>query len=162
MILSLNSKLDITRPADATAYGAGDVVGPSSSTGGGVLKFDQVGGEGSAILITDADLRIDLSSVTSGMTSWRLHLYSRPPGSQYADNTAWDLPAVDREAYLGYVEMGTIVDVGATLFVQAGQVNKKIYLGYDPMPLYGYLVTTGAYTPASGTTMSLRLNGIPC
>ena len=154
------SKAEVTRPANTTAYTAGDVVGATAAA----IEFTNVGsgggvGSGGHFIITDADLRFDLTSVPAGMTTFRLHLYDATPGSAYADNAAWDLPSGDRANYLGYIDLGTPVDVGSTLFVQVGDLKKKIWIK-NSAALFGYLVTNGGYTPASAGTHAVRVNAI--
>lgn len=134
----------VTRPANQTPYGAGDVLG-------GAITFSNAGPAGSQLMITSVDLRAHITAVPSGMTSFRLHLYDATPPSAIADNAVWDLPAGDRANYLGYIDMGTPADVGATLYVQADAVNKQIKLADTVSTLYGYLVTNGGFTPAGNS-----------
>lgn len=153
------SQPSFNRTADTNAYTAGDVVGAGTGAAGAVITFTSMGLAAGDVMITDADLLINVNAVPSGMTSFRLHLYNATPPSALGDNAAWDLPAGDQAAYLGYVDLGTPVDVGSSLFVQQGGVNKKLRMGASTS-LFGYLVTNGAYTPASGTTHYPRLNAV--
>lgn len=161
-----------TRPANTTAYTAGDVVGETAAaltflssslvSSNKVItdKFVTASQPSSCrAMITDVSLRIDVSTVPSGMSSFRLHLYNATPPSALADNAAWDLPSGDRASYIGYVDIDTPVDVGSTLFVQNAAVNKLISLG-DSNQLYGYLVTNGAYTPGSADVATLTIAGV--
>lgn len=141
--MAYKSQVTITRPANVTAYTAGDVVG-------GAITFEGAGPTGGNGLITAADLRIDVTAIPAGMTSFRLHLYSLTPPSALADNAVWDLPAGDRASYLGYIDLGSPADVGSTLFVQVDQVNKPVRLG-SSQNLFGYLVTNGGFTPAANS-----------
>ena len=151
---SFDSQAIVTRPADTTAYTAGDVVGATLAA----IEFRDIGQPGQSIAITDADLRIDLTSVPAGMTTFRLHLYNATPPSALADNAAWDLPSGDRLAYLGYIDLGTPVDVGSTLFVQTdGSGSKQVKMGASSS-LWGYLVTNGGFTPTSAAVKAIRLN----
>jgi hypothetical protein len=138
------SQPTVTRPANTTAYAAGDVVG-------GAITFTSAGPSGGHLLITDADLRIDVSAVPSGMTTFRLHLYDVTPPSAIADNAAWDLPSGDRASYLGYVDLTAPTDQGSTLYTQATAVNRKVKLASASTSLFGYLVTTAGYTPAANS-----------
>lgn len=140
--MAYKSQVTITRPANVTAYSAGDVVG-------GAIEFVEAGFRTASLLLTSADLRVNVSAIPSGMTSFRLHLYSETPASALADNAAWDLPSGDRAAYLGYIDLGSPADVGSTLYAQVDQVNKQIRLAGTS--LYGYLVTNGAFTPAANS-----------
>jgi hypothetical protein len=148
------SSVSFTRPSNTDAYTANDVVGATVAA----LEFHHIGPAGKDILITTASLKIDVSSVPSGMTSFRLHLYRVTPPSALADNAAWDLPSGDRAAYAGYIDLGTPVDVGATLYVQATHLNRQINLATDS--LFGYLVTNGGYTPTSAAVKKVTLHAV--
>ena len=152
------SRTTITRPANTTAYTAGDVIGTTDSA---IIRIVGIGPMSDHILITAADLEIDVASVPSGMTSFRLHLYDEIPGSALADNAAWDLPSGDRANYLGYIDLGVISDVGSTLYTQADQVNKQFKLGFGHTSLYAYLQTIGGFTPAGNSEVyRLRLRSV--
>lgn len=139
--MAYKSQPTVTRPANTTAYAAGDVVG-------GAITFPSLP-PAFNLLLTSADLRIDVAAIPSGMTSFRLHLYSATPASALADNAAWDLPSGDRSAYLGYVDLGSPADVGSTLFCQVDGINKQLQIG--GAGLFGYLVTNGGFTPAGNS-----------
>ena len=109
-------------------------------------------------MITTVELEIDVTAVPSGMTSFNLHLYSVTPPSALGDNAAWDLPSGDRASYLGYISLGTPVDVGSTLYVQTTQVNKHVKLAGTS--LFAYLVTVGAYTPSASVVKKITLHAI--
>ena len=157
MEFNSTSVATVTRTADTNAYGAGDVIGAATGSTA-ALTFAEIGEIGSHIVVLDADLRIDINAVPSGMTSFKLHLYNVTPPSALGDNAVFNLPAGDRASYLGYIDLGTPVDQGDTLFVQtAGTGSKQIKMGATTS-LFGYLVTTGAYTPSSGDVFTVRLN----
>lgn len=162
--MAYRSQVTITRPADTTAYAAGDVVGISTSAGGAVLTFTNAGPESDHLVLTDASLMVNLSAVPAGMTSFRLHLYASAPASNLADNDAWDLAAADRSAYLGFIDIGSPADFGSTLWCEVNGVNKRILMadGASSMvtTLWGYLVTNGAYTPGSGDVMEVTIGGL--
>jgi hypothetical protein len=150
--MAYHSKVTITRPANTDAYLAGDVVG-------GAITFPAIGSFAGDSFITSASLRINVSSVPAGMTSFRLHLYDVTPPSALADNAPWDLPSGDRASYLGYIDLGSLVNVGSTLYVQADQINKQVRLRADHA-LHGYLVTNGAYTPTSQAVKAVELHAV--
>ena len=152
------SRTTITRPANTTAYTAGDVIGTTDSA---IIRIVGIGPMSDHILITAADLEIDVASVPSGMTSFRLHIYDEIPASALADNAAWDLPSGDRANYLGYIDLGVIADIGSTLYTQADQVNKQFKLGFGHTSLYAYLQTIGGFTPAGNSEVyRLRLRAV--
>lgn len=152
--------VSITRTADTNAYVANDAIGTGVSSGDAVHTFSNLRPDGAGeYLVTSAELEIDLSAVPSGMTSFNLHLHSASPNSDLADNAAYDLTSGDRSTYLGKINLGTPVDEGSTLYIKQDGINQQITLaGTD---LFAYLVTVGAYTPASATVYKVTLHGIP-
>jgi len=160
------STVAITRPANTTPYTAGDVVGQAdtgtpANAGTAILEFTSIGPSGGHILITGADLEIDVTAVPSGMTSFTLWLYDSSP-TAILDNAAWDFPAGDRGKLLGKIELGTPVDVGSTLFVQTDRTSHQGQwkLAAGSTSLFGELVTNGGYTPSSGAVKSIRLRSV--
>lgn len=136
------SAVTITRPANVTAYTANDVVG-------GVLTFASIGPAvttgGQNLMMIGSQLECDIAAVPAGMVNMRIYLYNVTPPSALADNAAWDLVAGDRASYLGYVDCGTPVDLGSTLYVETNNINKLLLAASSS--LFGYLVTIGGYTP---------------
>lgn len=143
-----------TRPADTTAYTAGDVVGPTAAA----WLFPSIGPSGGRALITSASLEVDIAAVPSGMTSFRLYLYSVTPPSALADNAAWDLVSGDRASFLGYIDLGTPADLGSTLYCEVNGINKQVKIA--SADLFGYLVTNGAYTPNSASVYKITLHSV--
>jgi hypothetical protein len=141
--MAIRSQATITRPANITAYTALDVVGGAFELPGLTLGSNQ------DLQVVSSCLRIDVAAIPAGMTTFRLHLYSATPPSAIADNAAFDLTSADRAVYLGYVDLGTALDLGATLFCQADNINKSVRLTTGGM--FGYLVTTGGFTPAGNS-----------
>jgi hypothetical protein len=126
----------------ASPYLAGDIME-------GAKAFALVGpSTGGTILITNTRLRVDASAVQSGETSYTIQLYTVTPPSALADNAAWDLPSGDRASYVGSIALGTVVDVGSTLFVEQTGLTKQIIVPAGGS-LFGYLVTNGAFTPTA-------------
>lgn len=139
----------VTRPANATPYTAGDVIG-------GVIEFTNIGPAGGTVVVTAADLMVYVAAVPSGMGSMRLRVYDATPPSALADNAAWDLPSGDRGNYLGFIDIGIPVDEGSTLAVQNEQVNKQFKLASGQTSLWAYLQVgtvggTGGFTPAGNS-----------
>jgi hypothetical protein len=150
------SQKSVTRPSNTTAYTAGDVVGATAA----VIEFTNIGPAGGQIMLTSADVRIDVSAIPSGMTSERWHLYTATPPSALADNAVWDLPSGDRAGYIGYIDLGSPADLGSTLFAQVDGINKHVKLAANSTSLFAYRVTNGAYTPGSGDVSTLTLRAI--
>jgi hypothetical protein len=146
----------ITRTADTNAYTANDVIG--AATGSTAAQtFTGIGLQNSDMMITSVQLQINDTGVISGETNYRLHLYSVTPPSALGDNVAFDIPAGDRASYLGYIDIGTPVDLGSTLYIEQNNIGKQIRMGQSTN-LFGYLVTIGAYTPTSGRVYVLTVH----
>ncbi len=143
----------ITRPANTTAYAAGDVI---STTGGAVIAFTGAhldnGGSGliiAAHLIVStneaADLVADLVLFDATVTA-------------VADNS----PMVDSDAeavtYIGTVPFTTPTDLGANnvAYTVTG-LNLPYVCGASSTSIFGLLVARNAYTPASAAVFTLRL-----
>ena len=158
-----SSSVSIGRPENATDYAALDVIGIAdagtpASAGSAIIEFENIGPVGGGeIILVDWDLTIGLTAVTSGMAGFRLHLYSASP-TAILDNAAFDLKDADRATHLGYIDVGTPVDMGSNLFAQSDQINKSFIL--TSSSLFGQLKTIGGYTPASATVYIPRLRAI--
>ena len=148
----------LTRTADTNAYTANDVVGAATGSTA-ALTFANIAAAAGDHIITSVAMEIDATAVIAGQTSYRLYLYNVTPPSALGDNAAFDLPSGDRASFLGYVDLGTPVDLGSTLYVEASGVNKQLTLASTS--LFAYLVTNGAYTPASATVHVITLHTIP-
>ena len=145
-----------TRPDNTTAYTALDVVGADPAA---VLEFANIGPAGEHIEITASLLRIDINAVPSGMAGQRLHLFNAAP-TAIADNAAFDLPSGDRAKYLGFIDLGTPIDLGATLAVQSKGQGHVVKLATGVTSLFGVLQTIDGYTPASQTVTTITLRSL--
>ena len=153
---AFSSTASFTRQNNTTAYDAGDVVGALVAA----LEFKNIGpSDGGDVLITKAEFRIDVSSVPAGMSTFTLQLYSVTPPSALADAATWDLPSGDRASYLGSINLGTPVDLGATLYTKVTGINEQ-YVIPAGGALYAYLVTVGAYTPTAQAVYTVKLKSI--
>jgi hypothetical protein len=160
MTQGYTSSASITRTADTNAYTAGDVIGAATGSTAAVEFVNIAPPSGDRdVLITSTELEIDASAVPSGMTSFNLYLYSATPPGALGDNAAFDLSSGDRASFLGKISLGTPVDEGSTLYVSVDGINKHIRAA--SRSLFGYLVTVGGYTPASGTVHKITLHTIP-
>lgn len=156
------SVVSVTRTADTSGYTANDVLGPATATTA-AIEFAGIGPmSGGEIMITSVAFERDATALISGETSYRLYLYNVTPPSALGDNVAFDIPAGDRASYLGYVDLGTPVDLGSTLYVETNGVNKQLSVkgSANGGSLFGYLVTIGAYTPASAAVHVITLHAL--
>lgn len=145
-----SGSLAVTLPNDQAASVAATFTPAASShvagdVNGGAQTFAAMGLSGRPIMITGASLEID--GGTAEATAWRLYLYNVTPPSATADDGAWDLPSGDRASFLGYVDLGTAVDLGSTQWVETQGINKQVKL--SGTALFAYLVNTTTLTPAA-------------
>jgi len=149
------SSVTLTRTADTSAYAANDVVGaaPGSTA---AIEFTNMGRRGSVISIASTKLQLNAAAIIASETSYLLHLYGITPPSALGDNVAFDIPAGDQASYLGFLSLGSPVDLGSTCFVQVNNVN--LFLKLPGTSLFGYLVTVGAHTPTSANVKVITLH----
>ena len=135
-----------TSPGSGGNYAANDAVGP---TGGGAaaLEFANMGPKGAEVIITSVWLRIDATALISGEGSYRFALFNIAPPSGLADNAAFTLAAGDRDSFLGFVDIGTPVTQGQSLWVESNGLLKQVTL--SSAGIWAYLLTAGVYAPAS-------------
>ena len=145
----------ITRPSNATAYTAGDVVGDTG--GSAIISLTAAGPSAGFVIIQSISLVFSDSAVPSGMGAFRLHLYSASP-TAIADNAAFDLLSGDRATYVGFIDLPTPSDFGSTLYTQTDYPGRLIKLGAASTTLFAEIETRGAYTPVSASTVSIRMN----
>lgn len=154
---SFKASASVTRTADVNAYAANDVLGPATGSTA-ALTFTGIGPSGGHIMITSVEFERDVAALISGETSYNLYLYSVTPPSALGDNAAFDLPSGDRASFLGKISLGVPVDEISTLYIRTDAVNAHIKLA--SADLFGYLVTVGAYTPASASIHKVTLHAI--
>jgi hypothetical protein len=145
----------ITRPSNATAYTAGDVVGDTG--GSAIISLTAAGPSGGFVIIQSASLVFSDSTVPSGMGAFRVHMYSASP-TAIADNAAFDLLSGDRATYMGYIDLPAPQDLGSTLYTQTDYPGRLIKLAAASTTLFVELETRGAYTPVSASTVTIRIN----
>lgn len=158
------STVSITRPSNTTGYTAGDVIGIADSgtpanAGSAIHTLTTIGPSGGYILLQSAALIFSDSSVISGMGAFRVHLYGSSP-TAILDNAAFDLVSGDRAAYMGYFDLPAPLDLGSSLYTQADSIGRQIKLASASTSLFVEIETRGAYTPASGSTIELRLSAM--
>lgn len=150
------SVASFTRPADTPTYDALDVVGTAA---GAALEFTNIGPVGGGIVfLTSLGLRIDTSALAAGTGGYRLHLYNQNP-SAIADAAAFNIPEADRLLYLGFVELPTPLDLGATLYAgtedQFYPFRKEVQLVSSSV--WGRLQTINSYVAVASVVHTLTL-----
>jgi hypothetical protein len=148
------SVVSFNRPGNASGYTAGDVVGGATSA---IHTFSGVGPSGGSVLAQSASLLIGKTAVPSGMTGFRLHLFNSSP-SAVADNAVFNVASGEIDAYMGYVDFPTPIDMGDVLFAQVDYIGRQLKLASGQTSIFAELETRGAYTPASGTAYQMRMS----
>jgi hypothetical protein len=148
----------LTRPADTTAYAAGDAVG--DATTGAAMTFTPVGGGlnvggeikgASCISSQNAGTKPDL----------QLWLFSAALASNPADNAAFAPTDNDMLNFIGRIDFPT-ANFKAANAGAAGAGNSACIASVATLPVpgtvYGYLVVQNAYAPISAEVIQVNLN----
>ena len=149
-----HSTVSFTRPANTTAYAAGDVVGSGASA---IHTLSSAGPSGGSVLVQSMELFIGSTALPAGMGGFRVHLFSASP-TAIADNAVFNLISADRPHYRGYVDLGTPQDLGDTLFAQADYIGRLVKLAAASTSLFAEIEPRGGYTHESGTAYELRMS----
>ena len=147
-----------TRPNNTTAYDAGDVINTLTSSPVN-QKFENIGAEGDLLEVLGIKLKIYKAgtnlAVPSGMTTFKLHLYSLAP-TAIADGAAQAFPAADALNYEDTIAMSVVmVDKGDFLFAAEDSINK--FIGLKGPHLYYMLETVGGYAPIAQTIFETEI-----
>lgn len=67
---------------------------------------------------------INLTSVPSGMTAFRLHVWDSQP-TDIADNAVFSAAAADRAKYCGYVDLSSIIAIGGGFLFTFGDYTGR-------------------------------------
>lgn len=146
----------MTRPADTTAYAAGDLVANSTTAGSVVpLEFDVGGGSGMV-----RKIRIRTNRTSGGTTNavFRVFLFRTAPTVAGGDNAAFN-PA-NAANYLGAMDV-VLTDqfsdgaVGNGVPAVGSEINYSLPDGSTK--LFGLVRAGAAYTPASAEQISVAL-----
>lgn len=150
-----------TRPADTTAYASGDLVANSTTAAtvqsSGILEFTNVGFGGGLRLEA---VRIRKTGTTTTNGSFRVHFWNaRPATVTNGDNGAFSISGAAN--YLGAFDVSTdraFTDgaAGRGLAVTGSPLNVTLHTGTT---LYGLVEARAAYTPASGESFSIIVEG---
>jgi hypothetical protein len=148
----------ITRPADTTAYAAGDLVA-NNTTAGSVTPFlfsNVVRQLGYKNKIVRAAAKLSGTAITNG--SFRLHLFSAAPTVTNGDNAAI-VVATNITAYLGYLDIVQILGgaSGNMGWSVAAWGAPPTMISASSKSLWGLLEAKAAYVPASGETIILSI-----
>lgn len=142
------------RPADTTAYAAGDLVA-NSTTAGSVTPVGLVAARVALGGLSIRRMRLRKSTTSLTNASFRVHAYSVQPTVSNGDNGAWLTPM---SGYLGAfdVTMDKAHSDGASgqgVPMVGSEVSAKLASGQT---VYFLVEARAAYTPGSGETFTVE------
>ncbi len=146
------SSVEITRPANTTAYAARDAIS-SSTSAPAILEFTGCArvSAGSGYVV-GARLQTDQAA---NVAAYRLHLYDATQ-TAINDNSAQTVLYANRVSYLGYLDFGAAGTDGSDTAL-AQSIDRPFPFVAAGTSLFGMLETLSAFTPASGQKFYLRL-----
>ena len=149
--------VELTRPADTTAYAVNDAVSNSTSDPT-VLTFTNLArANAKSGYIVKARLMTDQKTNTA---QFRLHLYHTAP-TAINDNSAQALLYANKDKAVGYIDFNAMTTEDAT----ASDAAFSLWIGQlhfvcasASRTLYGLLETKTAFTPASAQKFYIELS----
>lgn len=149
---AVNITTSKTRPDNTTAYTAGDIVCSDDWVFNGLRKVE-------ALYLMAVIFRVDVASLPSGMSTFKLHLYNAATAVQLADNAPQTYLTADKAKMLASITLDAPVDKGDFLWSRTDSINKVLTMAAGGI-LYGRLETDGAYTPTASAVKTITLVGI--
>lgn len=152
--LPFNITATLTRPADTTAYAAGDAVTDSTSAPTD-LEFIGSGGSGGGTLsITNATL----SKSGPNLDVFHLYLFTAAVTATN-DNAAFALTDANNDTCIGVINFGTGTAAANNSFYNTGVIDVRVPLDSGSQTIYGLLRATAGFTPLSAETFKITLKG---
>lgn len=150
---------EFTRPANTTAYTAGDVVSNSTSATTLITLANAVRVNAGTGYIVRVAVTTDLKSITPKI---RVHFYNASDPTVSVDNAAMRHLYVDNAKRLGYVDLPAMTTgTDTTNSTMSMSVNDTCRLavvaGASTTSLYAVLEALDAFTPASGQKFTLTV-----
>lgn len=151
----ISATVIVTRPANTTAYTAGDNWSSSTSAPATIDFANVVNAAGNSMLITDLVV-VDLANQTV-LLQGELWLFNAAP-TQVNDNSAFTLSNADIEKAIGIIPF-TMGDTGSSAAGASGNtINhvQNLSIGYTSIldaNLYAMVKVLNAYTPVSAESL---------
>lgn len=152
----------ITRPADTTAYAAGDAISDNATTptSGGYFSFTLSGINGGAFTLIDFTLHKSAQGSTNA--TFDLLLFTTLPDlAGFEDNAALGITDAEMKECKGVVRFAAAdwANVG-TGDIQTVTKCIGVVAGSSTMTIYGILTAQAAYTPGSAEVLTLTAHAI--
>lgn len=155
----LRASTEFTRPADTTAYTAGDVVSNSTSGSTLISLANVVRVNAGTGYIVRASVTTDKKSITPRI---RVHLFNASDPTVAADNAAWRESYADASKRVGYFDLpamttGTDTTNSDMSRSMDNTIRFPIVAAAATTTIYALLETLDAFTPNSGQKFLLSL-----
>ena len=145
------ANVDFTRPANTTAYAAGDVV-----NGAGTVPIAiPVGVNGGEI----TQVRLTKSTETLTLATFRVHFFSAS-FTIAADNAIFATGHANRATYLGFVDLPIMVNDG-TGSNFAFTKDDDVRIPFNGETVYAVITALAAYVPASAEVFNISIGVRP-
>lgn len=153
-----------TRPADTTAYAAGDVVADSTSAPTVITLTNAVLSNGDTGILMDVKMVDSANQATPGL--FELWLFNAAPGLDN-DNAAFTPTDTELQTLLAVIPLtvsyagDATSGAGGNRVYQSDVINRPVKAGGSTRNLYGELVVRNAYTPVSAESFYFIVNILP-
>jgi hypothetical protein len=159
----------LVRPANATPYGANDVVNDSATASNKILIFKTptfntagtvtgttgvVINKGLGGLINSAIITTDTANVTNG--TFKLLIFSDTVAVA-ADNAAWVPSGTSGARLLGEIDFALVSNGGSNPYAYVSGLGIPFQCAPDDTKLYGVLLAKAAYTPKVNGKVIVKL-----
>lgn len=154
--------VELTRPADTTAYAIGDLINTDSAEVLPTLDFSSIASASQKIMITGADV-LDENGSASVKLSAILHLFNANSltGSTLTDNTAFapTYAEIKAKRVMTLEDVSITTAFGTAAYLLSTSELQRICTLDANAKLYAALIANSAYTPASGGKLALTVRG---
>lgn len=146
-----------TRPANTTAYTAGDVVSNNATTTTPLTLSGVTRANGQSVYLMGLRIETDQKSITP---RFRIHFFSTSGATVAADNAAYKELYADASLRRGHVDllaMTTATDTTNSTMSRSEDftIRRPICLATADTALYVVLETLDAFTPTSGESFTV-------
>ena len=150
---------EFTRPADTTAYTAGDVVSNSTSATTLIDLANAVRVNGGSGYVVRVEVATDKKSITPRL---RVHLFNASNPTVSVDNAAMRQLYADNAKRLGWIDMPAMTTgtdtTNSTMSVTVNDgCRLPVVAGAATTSLYAVLEALDAFTPASGEKFTVTI-----
>lgn len=152
------SPVSITRPADTTAYTAGDVINGNGSTSAIPVQLN-VGSDVNAYIVGGQAV----SSVAQTSLQFDVLFFSEDPGVIAGDNLPFNPgDSTMANTYLGRVSFASFLALASNSICDGLPASTKpIVVTPNTTTLYLVFVATAAYTPGSSESLTVKFDFMP-